>query len=230
MVNYSVQPRFSNCRFCENNGIYQYLNQNVTVVGKTFATVYVEGIPTYFSGSILFYRNTGSALVAQAARIEFESNGNISFIENFGRTGGAMAILGNAWVVVCEGTHLTFNSNVASERGGAIYAFQTKQHLTAYSHRCFIRYSEPYCSPQNWASKFVFLNNTAFNQRNSIYVSSLLPCTWPQNSTSHTKYDITQTFCSWNGWEFNNSTCVDEIRTSTVNLMTIGRLCNSCRG
>ena len=144
---YSVQPEFSNCRFRENNGIYQYLlEKNRTVVGRTFVTVYVEGIPTYFSGSILFYRNTGSALVAQAACIEFESNANISFIENFGRTGGAMAILGNAWVVVCEGTQLTFNSNVASERGGAIYAFQTEQHLTAYSHRCFIRYSDPYLS------------------------------------------------------------------------------------
>ena len=98
---YSAQPKFSNCRFCENNGIYQYLlekNQNVTVVGRTFAMVYVEGIPTYFSGSILFYRNNGSALVAQVACIEFESNANISFIENYGRTGGAMAILGLLYV------------------------------------------------------------------------------------------------------------------------------------
>ena len=152
---------------------YQYLlEKNQTVVGRTFAMVYVEGIPTYFSGSILFYRNNGSALVAQAAHTEFESNANISFIENFGRTGSAVAILGYAWVVVCEGTQLTFNSNVASERGGAIYVFQTEQHLTAYSHRCFIHYSDPYCSPQNWASKFVFLNNTAFTQPAHVFNDS----------------------------------------------------------
>ena len=222
---YSVQPRFSDCRFCENNAIYQYLvegDESVAVAGRTFATVYVEGTLTYFSRFVLFYRNNGSALVARGASIEFESNANVSFIENYGCTGGAMAILDNAWVVVCKGTQLTFNSNVASDKGGAIYAIQTDQHLTAYSDRCFIRYSDPYCSPQNWASQFVFSNNTAFNQPNSIYVSSLLPCAEPQNSASHTKYDLNRTFCSWNGWEFNNSTCVDEIRTSTVNLKTIG--------
>ena len=218
---YCATPRFRNCRFCENGGVYTYLQGNVT--GRTFATVYVEGIPTYFSGSILYDGNKGSALVAQAASIEFASNANVSFIENHGRIGGAMAILGNSWIVVHEGTQLTFHSNVASEKGGAIFAIQTEQHSTAYSHTCFIRYFDPYCPPQNWTSKFIFSNNTAFNRRkNSIHLSSLLPCTWPRNSTSLIEHDIKQTFCSWNGWEFKdlkpNSTCADEILTSPVRL------------
>ena len=218
---YCAIPRFMNCRFCENGGVYTYLQGNVT--GRTFATVYVEGIPTYFSGSILYYRNNGSALVAQAASIEFARNANVSFIENHGRIGGAMAILGNSWIVVHEGTQLTFHSNVASEKGGAIFVIQTEQHSTAYSHTCFIRYFDPYCPPQNWTSRFTFSNNTAFNRRNnSIHLSSLLPCTWHQNSTSSIEYDINQTFCSWNGWEFKdlkpNSTCADEILTSPVRL------------
>ena len=218
---YCATPKFRNCRFCENGGVYTYLQGNVT--GRTFAAVYVEGIPTYFSGSTLYYANKGSALVVQAASIEFESNANISFIENHGRIGGAIAILGNSWIVVNEGTQLTFGSNVASEKGGAIFVIQTEQHSTAYSHTCFIRYFDPYCPPQNWTSKFIFSNNTAFNRRrNSIHTSSLLPCTWPQNSTSSIEYDINQTFCSWNGWEFKdlepNSTCADEILTSPVRL------------
>ena len=223
---YCAIPRFMNCRFCENGGVYTYLQGNLT--GRTFATVYVEGIPTYFSGSILYYRNNGSALVAQAASIEFARNANVSFIENHGRIGGAMAILGNSWIVVHEGTQLTFHSNVASEKGGAIFVIQTEQHSTAYSHTCFIRYFDPYCPPQNWTSRFTFSNNTAFNRRNnSIHLSSLLPCTWHQNSTSSIEYDINQTFCSWNGWEFKdlkpNSTCADEILTSPVKLTTNGR-------
>ena len=217
---YCATPKFRNCRFCENGGVYTYLNGN-TPIGRTFATVYVEGIPTYFSGSTLYYGNKGSALVAQATSIEFAKNANVSFIENRGRIGGAMAILGNSWIVVNEGTQLTFNSNVASEKGGAIYTIQTEQRSIAYSHTCFIRYFDPYCPPQNWTSKFIFSNNTAFNRRrNSIHTSSLLPCTWPQNSTSLVDYDIKQTFCSWNGWEFKdlepNSTCADEILTSPV--------------
>ena len=68
---YSVQPEFSNCRFRENNGIYQYLlEKNRTVVGRIFSTVYVKGIPTYFSGSIetlvwhLLHRRLASNLKA----------------------------------------------------------------------------------------------------------------------------------------------------------------------
>ena len=224
---YCATPRFMNCRFCENGGVYTYLNRNTPrkVTGGTFATVYVEGIPTYFSGSILYDGNKGSALVAQAASIEFARNANISFIENQGRIGGAMAILGHSWIVVHEGTQLTFDSNVASEKGGAIFVIQTEQHSTAYSHTCFIRYFDPYCPPQNWTSKLIFSNNTAFNRRNnSIHLSSLLPCTWPHNSASLIEYDINQTFCSWNGWEFKdlepNSTCADEILTSPVRLTT----------
>ena len=218
---YSAVPSFENCTFCENGGTYKYLQGNVT--GRTFATVYVEGIPTRFSGPTLYYRNSGSALVAQAASIEFASNANVSFIDNQGRNGGAMAILGNAWFVVYEGTRLTFSNNSASEKGGAIYAIQSEQHSTGYSHTCFIRYFDPYLPPQNWTSKFVFSNNTAFNRRkNSIHMSSLLPCTWPHNSTSPIEYDMKQTFCNWKGWEFKdlkpNSTCADEILTSPVKL------------
>ena len=214
--------KFENCMFCENGGVYTYLQENVT--GSTFATVYVEGIPTYFSGSILYYGNKGSALVVQAASVDFASNANVSFVENHGRIGGAIAILGNSWIVVHEETQLTFDSNVATEKGGAIFVIQTEQHSTAYSHTCFIRYFDPYCPPQNWTSRFTFSNNTAFNrQRNSIHMSSLLSCTWPQNSTSSIESDINQTFCSWNGWEFKdldlNSTCADEILTSPVKLI-----------
>ena len=220
-------PKFRNCRFCKNGGVYTYLNRS-TPRGRTFATVYVEGIPTNFSGSILYYGNKGSALVAQATSIEFAKNANVSFIENQGRIGGAMAILGNSWIVVNEGTQLTFHSNVASEKGGAIFVIQTEQHSTAYSHTCFIHYFDPYCPPEDWTSKFIFSNNTAFNRRNnSIHMSSLLPCTWPQSSPSSIEHDINQTFCSWKGWEFKdlepNSTCVDEILTSPVNLTTNGQ-------
>ena len=221
---YCATPRFMNCRFCENGGVYTYLHGNVT--GRTFATVYVEGILTYFSGSTLYYRNKGSALVVQATSIEFARNANISFIENHGRIGGAIAILGNSWIVVNEETQLTFHSNIASEKGGAIFVIQTEQHSTAYSHTCFIRYFDPYCPPEDWTSKFIFSNNTAFNRRrNSIHMSSLLPCTWPQNSASSIEYDINQTFCNWNGWEFKdpNSTCADEILTSPVRLTTNAR-------
>ena len=226
---YCATPKFENCIFCENGGVYTYLQENVT--GSTFATVYVEGIPTFFSGSILYYRNSGSALVAQAASIEFGSNANINFTKNHGRIGGAMAILGNSWIVVHEETQLTFDSNVATEKGGAIFVIQTEQHSTAYSHTCFIRYSDPYCPPKNWTSKFIFSNNTAFNRRrNSIHMSSLLSCTWPQNSTSSIESDIHQTFCDWNNWKFKdlkpNSTCADEILTSPVKLTNDSNMYN----
>jgi len=67
--------------------------------------------------------------------------------------GGAMVTLSNSWIVVCEGTMLAFSNNSASEKGGAIFAFQTEQHSIGYSRTSFIRYIDPYLPPQNWSSK-----------------------------------------------------------------------------
>jgi len=34
-------------------------------------------------------------------------------------------------------------------------------------------------------------------------MSSLLPCTWPPNTSSPIEYDMKQTFCNWKGWELD---------------------------
>jgi len=170
-----------------------------------FATVYVEGIPTHFCGPTLYYTNTGSALVAQTASIEFASMQcqcqfhwkPRSYWWCYGYT--------RQFLDCCVWRNHAHLSNIsASEKGGAVFAFQTEQHSIGYSHTCFIRYIDLYLPPQNWTSKFVFSNNTAFNRRkNSIHISSLLPCTWPHNSSSPIEYDMKQTFCNWKGWELD---------------------------
>ena len=129
-----------------------------------------------------------------------------------------MTILGNAWIVVHERTQMIFNGNHAVEKGGAIFATQTEQHYSGYSHTCFIRYSNPYAHPRDWDATFTFVNNLAFNEQNSIYAASLLPCLWPVANNSSLKEDIDMAFC-WKGWKYNQrSDCTNEIVTSPVAL------------
>ena len=212
---FTAVPRFHNCIFTNNGGIYDYTTKNKK--GMTFATVFVHAIPTSFSGSTLFYNNSGSSIAVHATIVEFQMISETNFTKNRARIGGAMSILGNAWVVMNKGAKMVFNSNTATEKGGAIFAYQTEQYYSGYSHTCFLRYSDPYKEPHEWNCSFTFSDNYAYKKRNSIYTSSLLPCLWP-SPHSNIQEDIHRAFC-WKGWIYNNSTnCAGEILTSAASL------------
>ena len=213
-------PSFHNCNFTSNGGRYHYTG-NVSQEGRAFATVYIQAIPTSFSGSTMFYNNSGSGIVVRATCVQFAKESKTIFTKNRSRIGGAMSILGDAWMVVDDGVQMTFSCNNATEKGGAISFYQIEKRYLGYSHTCFIRHINPYREPDKWNCSFVFYNNYAFEKRNSIHASSLLPCLWPISPNRSIGYDISKTFC-WKGWIYNSSiTCSDEILTSPVKFRAI---------
>ena len=139
--------------------------------------VYADSVPAIFYGNILFEYNKGSALSIFGTGVQFTENCQAQFVHNQGWSGGAIALLGNAYMGINPGVNFTFHNNSAFVEGGAIYALLTSRHNTLSSRNCFLQYSNGYIHPSKWNATFTFINNTASIGK-SIYTTSLLPCVW----------------------------------------------------
>ena len=108
--------------------------------------------------------------------VTLHENTTLVFSENMAQNGGAISLYG-AWITVSNNSVVIFHKNKAMNKGGAIFAQQTKEEYVPYSHNCFIRYKQ-YIPPWSWGSTFSFVNNTAGKHKNAIYATSILPCMW----------------------------------------------------
>ena len=191
----SVLPTISNSNFTLNGGLYYYSN----ATGRTFATIYIVYIHVKFCGTINIVNNTASGFGIEEATVQFQTNALISLTNNTAKIGGGMALIGRSTVVVHKNTTVEFQSNWATEKGGAIFASQSQERYTAYDYTCFIKYESD--------ATLTFSDNKADSSnyiKNDIYTSSLLPCVWPSSPTSELEDDIKETFCGWgNSWHFD---------------------------
>eukprot|EP00731_Ephydatia_muelleri_P035438 Em0124g8a len=170
--------------------------------------VYLNGIDAKFNGAILFTNNSGSALAVVGANVDFTSS-NVSFFNNTGDKGGAISLLGDASMLISNYTNARFEGNRVSTYGGAIYnSYIERESSSSYSN-CFIRYNPFLVPPDQWTAHFIFRNNTASISGNSIYSTSILPCSLFTATPNESK----TVFC-WNHtfWNYDGN-CTDEIGT-----------------
>eukprot|EP00731_Ephydatia_muelleri_P007085 Em0003g1333a len=174
-------------------------------------TIYTSGIPIIFDAQITFAGNTGSALVSDGTYIDFCSC-NATFISNQGVRGGAIALFANSYILLCNGSSLTFLNNSASIDGGAIY----NSYIQQTNAECFMRYSDPHLLPSKWKATFVFSGNTAAFGGNAIHSSSILPCSISSDSPQNT-------FC-WNSqyWDYGGAVCTDQIASDAGSITVNG--------
>ena len=144
---------------------------------NTDGAVYADCVPANFYGNILFEGNRGSALSVFGTGIHFTDNCQAQFLHNQGWSGGAIALLGNAYMGINPGTDFIFHDNSAFVEGGAIYALLTSRHDILSSRNCFLQYAIETLHPNEWNANFTFTNNSA-PMGISIYTTSLLPCVW----------------------------------------------------
>lgn len=180
--------------------------------------VYVHEVYLMFHDTAAFILNDGSALAAVHTRVCF-SDCKARFSGNKGNKGGAIALLGGSFIMIDENTQMTFKENSAMVHGGAIYnTYISRENMDSYSH-CFIRHVNAFKHPDNWGAKFTFNDNIHMcgSRQNSIYSTSILPCSWAGGvGVNENKSAI---FC-WEGWSYANSTgdpveCRSEISTDT---------------
>ena len=189
-------------------------NQITGLIGSVVATTY---FPTKLEGLIQFVNNTGSSLHAHETSIIL-NNAEVLFCNNSAQNGGAISLYGS-WLSISNSSSMTFDSNKADQKGGAIFAYQTSEQYVPYSHICFIR-STQNDEPWKWSSTFRFVNNVAKERGDSIFTTSLLPCVWTENNQyngSSLDDDLRAVFCKWKNWIFDDENCTDQIHTAARN-------------
>lgn len=205
-----TQVYFETCKFENNLGNYTSMSGKLLGIGA----MYLDSIPITISGDTTFHNNTHSALAAVNTGIYFDTNSSTSFVGNSGHSGGAISLMGFAFIKVHKFSSLLFINNSASIHGGAIFGQSIGQHDLISSHNCFIRYYDIIVLPEHWECEFYFEGNVANGKPNSIYATSLLPCLWGTVYGS-VEANVSKVFC-WNStvWNYSSGSCAREIQIS----------------
>jgi len=165
-------PHFSDCRFINNS------NNNSLLT----STLKVSGFKANFSGKTVFKGNKGSALCSFSAFLTFKKNSDTEFYKNKGEKGGAINMMGLAFIFIEDETVLTFTENEAIT-GGAIYADPYAENpfpVVDQINHCFVRYQGGKKSDQRNVT-LIFDKNIADKQNSrqkgdSIFVVTIGPC------------------------------------------------------
>ena len=200
----------ANSRFIDNTIVYSNTDLPYSVgVGA----LYIAEVKVTFQGYTNFMNNTGSALALVGTKIVFNENSSFVFSGNQGANGGAIALLGGSSMLIGENMQMLFEENSASQFGGAIYNIYVGKEDLRSSVKCFIQYYDPFSEPKNWNARFEFRGNTAGHLGNSIFSSTILPCSWSEDLQAGPDV-INEIFC-WNAsnWIYENSNCSNEIYT-----------------
>ena len=206
----TTRVHFISCSFEANEG--SCISEQNMVVGV--GALYLDSIPVTFVGDNLFLGNTHSALSAITTGIHVLPNSSITFTNNSGRHGAAIA-LGSAFIETHPFSSLVFVNNSAEISGGAIYEISTGEHDLNFARNCFIRYNDITVPPNKWNTNFSFSGNTANGKNESVFTSSLLNCEWGEISENSSQ-ELSKVFCSPNIWTYNGNNCTSEIRTLPV--------------
>ena len=206
-----ITPVIDHCVFQLNQDNSRSDTSIPDLAGYQFGNgaVYIETVPTNFSGVNHFTANEGTGLVVSGANVAITTDTSLLFEANTGRRGGALVVIGGGALIAYPRSHLQFTQNQARELGGAIYSEgHFGERYTMFKEGCFIRYYKPTVPPTAWDVSFNFSNNSAAGlQGNStIHVTSLLPCVWPQSGSPVA--DVRRALC-WTGWVYDGQNAED---------------------
>ncbi|XP_065897313.1 uncharacterized protein [Dysidea avara] len=134
-----------------------------------------------FTGSTVFKGNLGSSIFLYNSVATF--NGVVDFSDNFATLGGGLGIYSNSYILLHEGTNVSFINNVARRRGGAVYVEDVYGVPSRLTRLC----SFQYLSSQDIIDEIInihiyFANNSAGEAGNSIFSSTLDFCSWAPNT------------------------------------------------
>ena len=203
-----VQPLFTNCTFEGNHLKMGNINHYWLGMGALFTA----RVPFRLAGHTKFANNVGTAVVVLSTYVSATDSSLTEFTGNTGRLGGAVAFIGNAWLVTHDNSSFCFSNNLvkAGGLGGAIYSVHFGEH--DFRQNCFFQYHKPTIPPSDWPVNFTFTNNSADGNSNSIYTTSIQPCKWQLSPGV-----FTEGLCG-HPWYFSNSNCSQQVSTASSTL------------
>ena len=171
-----IDFNIDSCHFIENSNDYSV--HPVKPLG--LGAIYLWSVPVSFTSKNVFIGNYGSALVGISMWCIFQNETVVEFKKNSAENGGAITLLGNSYLILFENTVLNFTQNMATGKGGAIYAVTNDHQSFTSSRVCFIFFNDFTLSPYKWKQKNItiyFADNSA-TYGSSIFTSTLLTCVW----------------------------------------------------
>ena len=148
------------------------LSTKVSGVGA----VSTAGVNIKFIGTTIFFGNNSTALAVDGAVVEFSNNSITNFSDNHGLHGGGIQLISNSWIKINPNCTVLFIRNTAVHYGGAIYVELSTPFDYLLSRVCFVRYYIETVSPSEWNFTFVFMNNAAGENNNTMFATTLRPC------------------------------------------------------
>ena len=184
-------PELKDCRFLFNINVRSLNTETTFGTG----TIYSSQHSLHFLGNNEFVGNSGTALYMVNGIADF-SNGNVTFKQNHGNRGGAVALIGlSSLLVGAEGNYL-FMDNRAMDSGGALYSLMFDNHDFTVSRSCFIQHVNASdrrrrITPlSEWKANITFIGNRAIaGTGHAVFATSLYPCQVINNGTTDS-YDI----------------------------------------
>ena len=158
----------NNCNFTNNN-LFENSSSNIGAVA-------MSGVNVEYRGTTIFSNNNSTALIVDGAFVRFSNDSLTIFEDNSGLHGGAVLLIKGSWISVYPNSSVIFLRNTAIQYGGAIYVELSTPFDYLLSHICFVRYYLENVSPSEWKTNFIFINNTAGDSDNTLFVSTLRPC------------------------------------------------------
>ena len=220
------------CHFDSNLDIYYMVpgslsdDYDAIPYPTSLGVVYVTSTNVWFRGNISFTNNRCNALAVSGSCVNF--NGcSVQFINNVASEGSGILLLGASVIDVGYGTEMLFQNNHATRYGAAIHAVYISRENLVSDAKCFIRHVDPLIHPDDWNVTMKFINNTdiAGVHRNSIFATSILPCS--AIGGSGFLANETRVLC-WKGWHYYNenieseSDCDSQISTGIGKIAYIG--------
>ena len=205
---------FTDCHFM-NNEIVPNSETGNPESSVGVGALYIKALTVKVVSTIQFTSNVGTALSLVDGTLIVMENTCASFDYNTGNNGGAVSMVGFSSLELSSYTTMNFTNNYAFYKGGAIYTYSIDNQLSKYFGSCFINFR--YDTVHNVS--FYFSNNTSeYPNSNSIYTSSILPCTRLCDNTNESEYENTGgvlTNCPSVKFVFHNSTIDKQVATET---------------
>ena len=182
---YRVVATFNHCHFLKNSVFISSSKSQENQTTAGIGTIYASEHDIHFNGSNLFESNNGTAVYIVNGVINCV-NSSMSFINNTGLQGGAVALIGSSLITVGPNKY-EFINNKALYQGGAIYVLLTDTIDFIISRSCFIQYDIDKISAVPWNANITFIGNKAIDDTagHAIYATSLHPCQIINNGTHY---------------------------------------------
>ena len=174
-----ITPIFRDCRFMHNTIRANFQAGRIqTTYG--IGSLYVSLYSIILEGYNTFENNLGTAIHVVNGKVNM-SQSSVRFFKNHGRQGGAMALIGEAFVIFGPNKSYSFINNTALGKGGGLYVQVVDNHDVTASKTCFIQYiyslGSAHIPAREWRADVVFAGNIARGGTgHAIFATSFFPC------------------------------------------------------